>query len=184
MIDSPFTDAERTHINLVKARMADLLKEKFDELAFPMIVKNMFLSGGAIATALQGKMPNDFDIYCKNDKQVLAISSYYRLNSEKVADVNENYQEYLGKDGKMITTHAITMANKIQFITNRFGTPEEIRNDFDYMHCKPYLDFDTGLLHISKQQYDACVQKRLVVNNPEVITIRRRDKFVERGYYI
>lgn len=184
MIDSPFTEAEITHINLVKARMADILKEKFDELAFPMIVKNMFLSGGAIATALQGKIPNDYDIYCKNDKQVLAISRYYKLNPEKVADVSENYQEYLGKDGKMITTHAITMANKIQFITNRYGTPEEIRNSFDYMHCKPYLDFDTGQLYISKQQYDACVQKRLVINNPEVITIRRRDKFVERGYFI
>lgn len=184
MIDSPFTDAEIIHISLVKARMSDLLKQKFDELNHPFMVKDMFLSGGAIATALQGGVPNDFDIYCKTATQTVTISNYFKTNTDNVADVSENYQEFLGQDGKMITTHAITMNNKLQFITNKFGTPEEIRNSFDYVHCKPYLDFDTGKLYISKEQYDACTQKRLIVNNPDVVTIRRRDKFVERGYYI
>ncbi len=184
MIHSEFTEAETIHINAVKSLLADELRVRFNQIDFPIPVGKMFLTGGAIASSLQGLHPNDYDIYFKDESTLGTIQGHYLLETDKVADVNENYQEYVGKDGKLITAHATTMFNKIQFITNISGSPEKIRDNFDYMHCKPYLDFDTGKLYISKQQYDACVQKRLLVNNPEVITIRRRDKFIQRGYYI
>lgn len=144
---------------------------------------NMFVAGGAIASLLQGEDPNDYDVYCKNPIDLAAFVN--RLTGEfvdNIADVNEKYREFVGKDGKMITENAITMNNKISFITVTVGEPQQVRWSFDYTHCLPYYEISEDKLYISREQYGACVSKVLVVNNPAAIKSYRESKFLERGY--
>ena len=144
---------------------------------------HMFVTGGAIASLLQGEDPNDYDVYCKNP---LDLSSFVnRLTGDfkdNIADVNEKYREFVGKDGKMITENAITMDNKISFITCSVGEPKDVRKTFDYTHCLPYYEIMQNKLYISRLQYDACVSKVLDINNQNAIKSYRELKFLERGY--
>lgn len=177
-----FTLSEKLKITNAKETLVLALKKRFYELELPYSTRDMFLSGGAIASILQEQMPNDFDIYFKDAEISLSISKYFNANTSQVKDISEKYREYAGTDGKTITENAITLKNGIQFITKHTGTPEKIRETFDFIHCRPYLDFDSKMLYISKSQYDACVNKMLVVNNPKAVTQHRLEKFLKKGY--
>lgn len=143
----------------------------------------MFVTGGAIASLLQGEDPNDYDVYCRNSLDLFSFVD--KLTGEfknNIADVQDKYREFIGKGGKMITENAITMDNKISFITISNGEPKDVRKTFDYTHCLPYYEVTQNKLHISRLQYDACVSKVLVVNNAAMIKQYREEKFLERGY--
>ena len=163
------------------------LRQKFRERSYFWLpsapLDKMFVSGGAIASLLQGERPNDYDVYCKDYNSILTFSKVLQKDHKNsIADVNEKYREFFGKDGKMITESAITMDNKISFITMLAGSPEFVRNTFDYIHCLPYYDIAENKLYISREQYDACVNKVLVVNNAANVKPYRENKFFKRGY--
>lgn len=164
------------------------LREKFTANVVPTWLtfaplEYMFVTGGAIASLLQGEDPNDYDVYCKNP---MDLSSFVNILTRdftgNIADVNEKYREFVGKNGKMITENAITMNNKISFITVTIGEPQQVRWSFDYTHCLPYYEIGQNKLYISRLQYDACVSKILDVNNPAAVKSYRESKFLERGY--
>lgn len=154
-------------------------------------LKNIFISGGCIASLLQGEKVNDYDLYFKTEVVMNDIKMIYTKTSlkEQVEDVSENYREALGEDGKLITENAITLKNGIQLITKHFGHPDKLRKTFDYVHCMPYYDFSDDKLYISRQQYDAIINKKLIWNMtetdgafPKINGHFRELKFKKRGY--
>ena len=143
----------------------------------------LILTGGAIASLLQGEKPKDWDFYFENMEDCRIFSKIVTQQYKNdIADVDDHYKEFLGKDGKMITANSITMNNGASFITMLVGKPNEIRAHFDYVHCLPYYDLKKRMLYISKQQYDACVNKTLILNNKKAYKGYRHDKFIKRGY--
>lgn len=174
-------------IHEVKLRISEFINEmKNTDWWQDLLMRQedkLFLTGGAIASLLQDEQPKDWDFYF-NDYDLMwrfkqRIENDY---TSYVSDVDEKYKEFLGQDGKMITANAITMNDNASFITLVTGTPQEIRKTFDYVHCTPYYDLKQDKLYISKQQYDACVKKMLIVNNKMMVKAHRTDKFLERGY--
>jgi hypothetical protein len=146
---------------------------------------DMFLSGGAIASLIQGGEVNDWDVYFMNpiaQKVVIDLFITDYLLSDDIAVVDEKYREMTKGDGKCITENAMTLKNDIQLITKHNGTPDEIRETFDFVHCKPYYHFGKDQLFISKEQYDLCYNKKLKVNNQKYLTTWRQSKFEQRGY--
>lgn len=145
--------------------------------------QDMFLTGGAIASILQGEKPNDWDFYSKNSFTSvrvgdIVISRYM----DSVKGVPEKYQSFIGENGKVITAKAITMEDTAQFITCMSGLPNEIKKTFDYVHCTPHYDIQEGNLYISEKQLDAILNKKLMVNNYGALKTWRQDKFERRGY--
>jgi hypothetical protein len=110
---------------------------------------------------------------------------YFILNDvrkDEVADVNEKYSDFIGKDGKMITANSITMKDGNSFITKYYGDINHVKKHFDFLHCTPHYSLKEEKLYISQRQYDACLNKKLIVNNSKVIKKHRVIKFKERGY--
>ena len=146
--------------------------------------KNIILTGGVVASLIQCVEPNDWDFYFTDYDAMKGfqkgISAEYFKQS--IQDVDPKYTESVGQDGKMITTHAITMDNKASFITMMVGNADEIRGTFDYVHCMPYYKLSNNTLYISKQQFDACRNKHLIVNNASRVKEHRILKFLKRGY--
>lgn len=183
MIDAEFTPLEKAKIVQAKTMLCENLKRRFESLGFPFDVREMFVSGGCIASLLQNETPKDFDVYFKSQSSANRVDSFCKLNSGFVEDVNENYRDTTpNNSGKLFTENAITMKNGLQFITKHVGSPKEIRDTFDFVHCKPYYDFEEDLLYISKQQYLACVDKKLIINNHNTVTEHRIQKFIQKGY--
>lgn len=193
-----FTEAEEIKIKSVKEMIKietesflNQLSEFYSIGVFEDTVKSIFISGGCIASLLQGEKVNDYDLYFKNEDVMKDIKMIYTKTSlkEQVQDVSENYREVFGEDGKLITENAITLKNGVQLITKHFGHPDKLRKTFDYVHCMPYYDFEEDKLYISRVQYDAIINKKLIWNMtetdgafPKIAGHFREFKFKKRGY--
>lgn len=176
-----FTEEEIAHILSIKGiihlNVTTILSE------YDIDYSDLYLTGGAIASLLQKRAPKDYDFYSetptKMDELVASIIMKY---PDKIAKVDDKYKQLLGKNGLMITANAVTMDNKVSFITKLSGPPVDVKKTFDYVHCTPHFSLRDNKLYISPRQYRACVNKKLIVNNKEAILEYRKQKFIERGY--
>lgn len=187
MTDDTFTEQERQQILLVKARLQDELNDF--NLTLGKLGRNMvhtyFVSGGCIGSLLRGEEINDIDVYFFNVLGAQPVIDLYTKDSSyqnEVAVYEEKYREVTGKTGMVITENAVTLRNKIQLITKHYGEPEEVRKSFDYVHCMPYYDSRSKTLYISREQYDANMNRHLVVNNTDALTVYREQKFKNKGW--
>lgn len=175
-------DAKNEIKTIVQATFVDLLKPLSFNGYIVEEIDNFFVSGGCIASLLQKEPVNDWDIYC-SDKDILEyITKLLKANTQVVASVDEKYRELVGENGKLISENAITLKNRTQFITLTCGDPDDVRRTFDFVHCMPYYSIASDQLFISRQQFNACVYKKLIVNNQATVTERRTGKFLQRGY--
>lgn len=180
-----FNFTQRGHILSVKKKIQAMVevmqtREWTDGYILPW--DKMYLTGGAIASLIQGEKPKDLDFYFTDEAFMLAMRAHLLHHKQHIADVDPKYKEVLGENGKMITANAITMDDGASFITMIWGTPEQIKSTFDYVHCTPHYSLADKLLYISPKQYTAAVNKVLIVNNESSVKEYRTTKFKERGY--
>lgn len=85
-----------------------------------------------------------------------------------------------------ISPNAITLLDKIQIILRFAGTPEEIHNNFDFIHCMNYWESDTGKLTLSTEAMESILAKQLtyVGSLYPVASLIRTRKFIRRGWKI
>lgn len=178
-----FSDIETQIIHRVK----DTIQKRFDSLKKSPYYKpelpwdKVYLTGGAIASLFQLEEPKDWDFYFDDSTTMHVFESHLKQCELFVADVNAKYGNF-GVNGKMITANAITMDDGNSFITKFYGLPKHVKSEFDYLHCTPH--FRNGTLYISEKQFDAIVNKKLIVNNKHNVKQYREMKFLERGYRI
>lgn len=181
-----FTREQQEDIKVAKtiimSKMFVLHGEEYIKKCAMPLTNSMFLTGGAIASILQRQEPKDWDIYFTHADAMTTLALQLNSYSNLVADVDDVYRETYGINGKMITNKAITMKSGFSFITMQYGSPEDIKSTFDYLHTTPHYDIMRNKLYISPAQYDACVNKKLIVNNKDMIKQYRREKFIQRGY--
>lgn len=177
-----FTEDEKNIIIQAKITLRHACKTFASE--YPALDWNqIFLTGGAIASLIQGGHPNDYDLYFSTDgAQKTADVILTEIYNSQIKDVDPKYTDQIGVNGKMITMKAITMKSTAQFITCIYGTPADVKKTFDYVHCCPHYDIFNDTLHISRKQYDAIVNKTLIINNYGRLKTWREDKFISRGY--
>jgi hypothetical protein len=167
----------------VKSLISPFMKKLLGNVDSVGNISKMFVSGGVFASLLQGEKPNDIDVYFTEEDAMNKLTNIIKKNHwDYIKSVSENYREYIGIDGKLITENAITLIDDVQLITKTYGTPEEIRKTFDFVHCTPYYSLADDKLYISRQQYDAIIKYELINVSPIAPVPRRVDKFVKRGY--
>ena len=180
-----FTTSEKTKILRLKSELTAQFSVKMsaisDDLFKAQVRENCIITGGAIASCFHSEKINDFDLYAK-DQASLNILKIYILESMK-----DNIKEMKAYDvnstaGYMITDNAVTLKGDLQFIY--LGTADQCRLKFDFIHCMPWFDIKTQKLHISKDQYDAIADKRLLVNPLGNVKFKRIDKYTKRGWGI
>ena len=184
--DELFSEDEQKRIQSVKVSILEhidaMIAQRWFAPEIAIAWSKVYLSGGAIASLLQGEKPKDWDFYCEDRSTMEDIRSMLLAKKEYVKSVDEKYTEVYGIDGKMITSQAITMDDGSSFITFMFGKPEVIKSSFDYVHCMAHYHLTSKTLYISPATYQAAVNKRLVPNNTANIKEWRTKKFLDRGY--
>lgn len=145
-----------------------------------------FVSGGCFASFLQQEEPKDIDIWFTHEDVAQRVIELYTNDPSYMNEVavwDEKYRSAVKHpNGMMITENAVTLKNGIQLITKYYDTPKVVRSTFDYKHCMPYYDSRDDKLYISREQYNCCVNKSLVINNSSRLTTWRESKFKLRGY--
>jgi hypothetical protein len=185
-----FTADERLHIGRAKDIIRKELRLHFEALPIKYyeLFKTSILTGGAIGSILRDDNPNDWDMYLEQS-QADKFLDWVTKNAENIQDcILEMPHKYHSShvQGKYVTAYATTFKNKLQVIT---GFNKDHRLEFDFVHCMPYFDMKTQKLHISKQQYKACMEKMLIKNERvqkapgEMWTPKKRlEKFLDNGW--
>lgn len=187
MSSEVFSDIERVDIEVVKFAIKTRLRIMMAELPAPYtrMFKNGILTGGAIASLFRGEEPNDWDIYLET--QLLSNQFLDRVMkgldgiADVISDINPNYNVTTLLNGKVVTERAVTFRNKLQVIVM---TDRTSRDTFDFLHCMPYFEFGSGNFYISRAQYDAIKESKLV-QNPKFTDqpdVRRLQKLIARGW--
>ena len=183
-------------MNMVKNELAGMVAENYLKVIkqylhrydYDHIRYRSFVSGGAIGSLLRQEPVNDLDIFF-TDKIFLddieAVAQNEKFQEEMVESHDGRYAE-TKVQGKLITANAVTLKNKVQLITRVYGTPKEITDGFDYVHCTPWYDIYNHKLHITPQAYEYIMNKKLVVKNKEAahktVLSARYNKLLDQGF--
>lgn len=103
------------------------------------------------------------------------------LDGEKIDEIEK--QKYRPV---FLTDNAITLSNKIQIIIRFYGSPEEIHNNYDFVHCTNYWVSKTGELVLRQEALESIINKELkyVGSKYPVCSVVRMRKFIKRGWHV
>lgn len=182
-----FSPEEKNHIRAVKDRAIKLFayKARLEIKNIPEEIyiraKRGILTGGAIASLFHDEMPNDLDIYFHDSRDVVWANQFFKEpeNHKYIMDMKHNYM-YAYVEGKYFTANAITLVNGIQLILLNTA---DLRQQFDFVHCMPWIDLTNNKLHISDAQYRSIMNKELILNpKGHEPVLNRIEKYMSRGW--
>jgi len=85
-----------------------------------------------------------------------------------------------------LSENAITLTNKVQLITRFYGEPNEIHDNYDFVHAKCYWDNGIGELILPAEALECMLSRTLRYAGSlyPIASIFRTKKFIERGWRI
>lgn len=100
--------------------------------------------------------------------------------------------EEKGEDGKpkfrpvFMSTNAITLSNKVQIVLRFYGEPDQIHENYDFIHCTNYWSSWDEKLELRKEAMESLISKELryVGSKYPVCSIIRLRKFIARQWTI
>lgn len=114
-----------------------------------------------------------------------AIDDGIDLNDD---ELDEEYTDLEEGDYKpvFISSNAITLSNKIQLITRFYGSPDEIHENFDFVHATNYWTSWDKKVILNKDALESLLTKELryVGSKYPLCSIFRTRKFINRGWHI
>lgn len=148
---------------------------------------SVIVKSAGIATEKDGT--NDYQYFETTNPEDNEAEEY--LQSVVDVDVDASDDEEEGKQKKkyrpkFMTTNAITLSDKIQIVTRFFGEPQNIHENYDFVHCTSYYTSWNGQLEIPKEALLSLMSKELryVGSKYPICSILRLRKFIDRGWYI
>lgn len=85
-----------------------------------------------------------------------------------------------------LSGNAITLSNKVQIVIRFYGEPEEIHENYDFVHCTNYWDSKDGKIVIKSEALESLLTKQLfyVGSKYPLCSVIRLRKFIKRGWHI
>jgi hypothetical protein len=117
------------------------------------------------------------------------------LGTDQIDDAYEAAEETAlatEDDGKppyrpvFMSTNAITLSHKIQIVIRFYGEPDQIHENYDFVHCTNYWTSWDGELVLRQPALEALLAKELryIGSKYPVCSIIRLRKFIRRGWSI
>lgn len=175
-----FQNSGKSLKDLVKIHLMQKLLQLPQDLR-SFTIQNCMLTGGCFASLSQNEKVNDFDLYLKDLSKMIELTKLLEQYKTEVTSQESEYSEAF-VDGKIITSRAITLGNKLQYII--MMDYQTAKQNMDYVHCTVSYDIHQNVLWYSELQDYSIKNKKLIVNNPLSISDKRSKKFQDRGWTI
>lgn len=204
-----FDEEEHYELNAIKKKIRHMFRENrlAEEMAIPFKFDKMIIAGGCFASLINKEPINDIDVFLLDDEynrdlaQGMAksyevdqpvmiqtsgssantVSGYISLSPKKnnnhVRIGNSNYM-----DNDKIERTIFFKHSRMQYITTKYKTREELIKHFDFKHCCVSYDITEDKLYITRETYDLIKSKKLVQNSNRIPATWRFKKFQERGW--
>ncbi len=84
------------------------------------------------------------------------------------------------------TSNAISLSGRVQLVARFFGKPEEIHENYDFVHCTCWWRSSDGHLELPAKALEAILAKELIYVGSKypICSMFRVRKFVQRGWSI
>ena len=84
------------------------------------------------------------------------------------------------------TSNAISLSGRVQLVARFFGKPEEIHENYDFVHCTCWWRSSDGHLELPAKALEAILTKELIYVGSKypICSMFRVRKFVQRGWSI
>jgi len=122
---------------------------------------------------------------------VASVGDPIDLMTNVVEELDEIPAEALEKDTPKyipisITNNAITLSNKVQLIIRFYGEPENIHENYDFVHGTNYWLSKDGSLHLNQPALESTLARQLYYTGSlyPVSSVVRTRKFIKRGWHI
>ena len=122
-----------------------------------------------------------------DDAQSIETAEYLERVMEK-PEPSEHDENYVEKDTYrpvFISSNAITLSDRVQIIVRFYGEPDEIHNNYDFVHCMNYwTSWNHGALTLRPEALEAILTKELryVGSLYPLTSVIRTKKFLLRGW--
>lgn len=85
-----------------------------------------------------------------------------------------------------LSSNAITLSDKIQIVIRFYGEPEQIHENYDFVHCTNYWTSADNELVLRPEALEAILNKdlRYVGSKYPICSVIRARKFIQRGWKI
>lgn len=130
------------------------------------------------------------------DSDYIADNAEYDINEylEALGDGDEIPAEEMEKESEnkntkyrpiFLSTNAITLSNKIQIVVRFYGEPEQIHENYDFVHATNYWTYDTGTV-LNQRALECILNKELqyIGSKYPICSLIRTRKFIKRGWQI
>ena len=108
-----------------------------------------------------------------------------QTNISPKSDLNEldNVPKY---QPKFLTSNAISLSGKIQLVIRFYGSPEDIHDNYDFVHCTNYWTSWERKVTLKIEALEAIMNKELIYVGSKypLCSIIRTRKFINRGWTI
>lgn len=124
-----------------------------------------------------GVVGEDNDVVDSDDDVEEEISNQQQI-SEDESTSKEKYRPVF------LSNNSITLSNKVQLIIRFYGEPDEIHNNFDFIHACNWYSYKGNHLEIKKEALESLLQRRLVYAGSlyPICSMFRAKKFMKRGW--
>lgn len=113
------------------------------------------------------------------------------MGADAAVDFAEEAIQEVAADGDkyrpvFLSQNAITLSHKVQLVIRFYGEPDEIHNNYDFIHATCFFDFHNSNLEFPADAMEALLCRTLIYHGSlyPVASIFRVKKFVERGWRI
>ncbi len=112
-------------------------------------------------------------------KELTGIDLESKAEEKKEDDSKKYRPAYL-------SDNAITLTHKVQLIIRFYGEPEEIHENYDFIHAMNYWRSKGGELTTKKEALEALLARTLTYKGSKypVASVLRAKKFIQRGWNI
>lgn len=85
-----------------------------------------------------------------------------------------------------LSQNAITLSDSIQIVIRFYGEPDQIHNNYDFIHAMNYYEFGTDHLELKVEALQALMSRTLIYRGSlyPIATLFRVKKFMQRGWRI
>lgn len=146
-------------------------------------------------TNIKGTSEERVVIYIRSSGVAAEGQGEYKYFEMFPAEDTYKFVESLAKDMSpekpkyrpvFLSQNAITLSNKAQVVIRFYGEPEQIHDNYDFVHATCYYDYFKGILHMPAEALEAMLSRTLVYRGSlyPIASIFRMKKFLERGWRI
>ncbi len=85
-----------------------------------------------------------------------------------------------------LSQNAITLSDKMQIVIRFFGSPDQIHDNYDFIHAMNYYDYGNKKLELKLEALEALLSRTLIYKGSlyPIASVFRTKKFIERGWRI